>query len=204
MVVLYSMKKIIYLADDEKSIRDVIQSFLESEGYSIRVFENGKQLLDVFQMDPCDLVILDVMMPVMDGYETCRNIRKISTIPIIMLSARDTEIDYATGINVGSDDYFTKPFSAISLTMRIKAIFRRIEMDTTAGFSKKEKLVFGNISLSENQKKVYIKDSLVDLTPNEFSLLQFMIENQTRAVSREELLQSIWGYNLEVETRVAE
>ena len=77
-------------------------------------------------------------------------------------------------------------------------------MDTTTGFSKKEKLVFGNISLSENQKKVYIKDSLVDLTPNEFSLLQFMIENQTRAVSREELLQSIWGYNLEVETRVAD
>src|SRR5690606_8657510 len=105
-------------------------TFLESEGYKVTAFEDGDKLLAAFRAAPADLVILDVMMPGSSGFEICRELRKISTVPIIMLTARDSDLDYATGINLGSDDYFTKPFSAMALVLRVKAIFRRIDYDT--------------------------------------------------------------------------
>lgn len=104
------MQKSIYIADDEQNIREVVKTFLESEGYSVTAFEDGNKLLAAFKEKPCDLVILDVMMPGAGGFSICTELRKISTVPIIMLTARDSDIDYATGINLGSDDYFTKPF----------------------------------------------------------------------------------------------
>ena len=125
-----SSAKRIYVADDDDSIRQVIKTFLTSDGHSVEDFPTGDLLLERFRTMPCDLVILDVMMPGSDGFTVCTLLRKVSTVPIIMLTARDSENDYAMGLGLGSDDYITKPFSAMSLLMRVRAIFRRIDFES--------------------------------------------------------------------------
>ncbi|MCL2287174.1 MAG: response regulator [Firmicutes bacterium] len=121
-------QKKIYIADDEANIRLAIKTFLESAGYLVQDFETGDLLLKAFAQRPADLVITDVMMPGSNGFVICKELRKTSNVPIIMLTARDSDLDYATGLDLGSDDYLTKPFSPMALTMRVKAIFRRIEL----------------------------------------------------------------------------
>ena len=127
------LQKRIYVADDETNIRGAIQTFLENEGYAVTAFDTGDALMAEFAVDPSDLVILDIMMPGSNGFTICKAIRAISTVPIIMLTARDTDLDYATGLSLGSDDFITKPFSPMALVMRVKAIFRRIDYDTRPG-----------------------------------------------------------------------
>ena len=118
-------EQLIYIADDDRNIRQAIKTFLENEGYRVEDFETGDMVMEAFKKCPCDLMILDVMMPGTDGFEVCRQIREKSIVPTIMLTARDTDMDYATGMSLGSDDYFTKPFSVVALSMRVKAIFLR-------------------------------------------------------------------------------
>jgi len=122
-------KKTIYIADDETAIRFAIKTFLENAGYAVEDFENGDLLLAAFAEHPADLVVLDVMMPGSNGFVVCKELRKTSRVPIIMLTARDSDLDYATGLDLGSDDYLVKPFSPMALTMRVKAIFRRMEFE---------------------------------------------------------------------------
>ena len=199
------MHECIYIADDEKNIREVVKTFMESEGYRVSTFENGRKLLNAFLQQPADLVILDIMMPDLDGFETCKRLRETSTVPIIMLTARDSDLDYATGINLGSDDYFTKPFSAIALLMRVKAIFRRIEYEKKAQTSAETSVLsYGDITIEEQNKQVYISRQPIELTPNEYSLLQYLLAHKDRAVSRNELLDQVWGYDSDVETRAAD
>lgn len=124
-----SDRKTIYIADDETNIREAIKTFLENADYTVAAFENGDALLAAFVEKPADLVILDVMMPGSNGFTICKELRRISHVPIIMLTARDSDLDYMTGLDLGGDDYFTKPFSPMSLVMRVKAIFRRVEYD---------------------------------------------------------------------------
>lgn len=197
------VQRTIYLADDERNIREVVKSFLESEGYLVTTFESGDKLLAAFGAKPCDLVILDVMMPGSDGFKICAELRKLSTVPIIMLTARDSDMDYATGINLGSDDYFTKPFSAMSLVLRVKAIFRRIEYDTNTAATRGT-LTFSDLVIDINSKEAFAGGKTLDLTPNEFNLLAYLVDKQERAVSREELLDKVWGYTSQVETRAAD
>jgi DNA-binding response OmpR family regulator len=135
--------KKIYIADDENSIRAAIKTFLENAGYIVEDFENGDLLLQAFAKNEADLVILDVMMPGSNGFVICKELRKISNVPIFMLTARDSDLDYATGLDIGSDDYLTKPFSPMALVMRVKALFRRLdferqsyERDAVAGLNK--------------------------------------------------------------------
>lgn len=196
-------QKKIYIADDEENIRDAIRAFLEAEGYSVRTFASGEELLEVFPGEPCDLIILDVMMPGMSGFDVCKRIREISTVPIIMLTARDADIDYATGLSLGSDDYFTKPFSAMSLVMRIRAIFRRIDYERGAR-AEDTAVRFGPLIVDPRTKSVSGSSGPLQLTPNEFALLHYLVKLDGSAVSREELLNSIWGYTSAVETRVAD
>ena len=127
-----SEAKKIYIADDETTIRLAIKTFLENAGYTVEDFETGDLLLAAFAESPADLVVLDVMMPGSNGFVVCKELRKQSHVPIIMLTARDSDLDYATGLDLGSDDYLVKPFSPMALTMRIKAIFRRIEFERQA------------------------------------------------------------------------
>lgn len=199
-------KKTIYIADDEQNIREAIRTFLESEGYAVTAFENGDLLLSAFQQTPCDLVILDVMMPGLGGFAVCARLRELSTVPIIMLTARDSDLDYATGMSLGSDDYFTKPFSAMALVMRVKAIFRRIEFEKqNAGQAQEGRILsFGDIVMDTKGKRVNIGGQETPFTPNEYDLLKYLMEKNDRAVSRDELLESIWGYNTEIETRATD
>lgn len=198
-----SERRTIFIADDEENIREAIRAFLEAEGYNVRTFASGEELLEEFPGEQCDLIILDVMMPGMSGFDVCREIRSKSMVPIIMLTARDTDIDYATGLSLGSDDYFTKPFSAMSLVMRIKAIFRRIDYER--GAQKVDtKVQFGPVTLDPRTKSASGKSGPLDLTPNEFALMHYLMKQGGSAVSREELLNKIWGYDSAVETRVAD
>ncbi len=199
-------KKCIYIADDDNDIREAIRTFLANEGYLVTAFENGDSLLEQFKKGDCDLVILDVMMPGSSGFTICSEIRKISTVPIIMLTARDSDLDYATGLSLGSDDYFTKPFSAMSLVMRVKAIFRRIEFEKQNSNVNEDsrELTYGDIIIQTKSKKVSAGGREIMLTPNEYDLLKYLIERNDQAVSRDELLENIWGYHTEIETRATD
>ena len=127
----------IYLADDEKSIRELLHSFLASDGYTVRSFESGDALLEAFRQEPAELVILDIMMPGTDGLTVCRELRTLSDIPIILLTAKDSELDYVMGISQGSDDYLTKPFRPTILLMKVKALLRRVVEQYAAKASEK-------------------------------------------------------------------
>lgn len=199
-------KKRIYIADDEENIREAIKTFLESDGYEVTAFENGDLLLECFRNKTCDLIILDVMMPGSSGFTICQEIRKMSTVPIIILTARDSDLDYATGLNLGSDDYFTKPFSAMALVLRVKAIFRRIDFErhNFAARSDATLLTYGNICMDTKSKIAKIKEEELPLTPNEYDLLKYLIEHSEQAVSRNELLENIWGFNSDIETRATD
>ena len=123
------MQKTIYIADDERDIREAIRTFLENAGYAVCVFEDGESLLSAFIESPADLVILDVVMPGKNGFACCKELRQISHVPIFMLTARDSDLDYQTGLDIGCDDFFTKPISPMTLVMRTKALFRRIDYE---------------------------------------------------------------------------
>lgn len=126
------MQKTIYLADDEYAIREAIRTFLDSAGYDVHDFDNGDDLLTAFAEKPADLVILDVMMPGSNGFTCCKALRDTSHVPIFMLTARGSDLDYQTGMDLGCDDFFTKPISPMSLVMRVKALFRRIDYEREA------------------------------------------------------------------------
>ena len=199
------MNESIYIAEDEDSIREAVQTFLESEGYNVVGFPTGDKLYEAFLKKPSDMVILDIMMPGSTGFQITKKIREISTVPIIILTARDSEMDYATGINMGSDDYFTKPFSVISLVMRVKAMFRRVQLDNQFSSSQGEdEVAFADIIINKKNMKVYQGSRIIDFTPSEYNLLVYLADNKDRAISRDELLDNIWGYGKDIETRACD
>lgn len=193
----------IYIAEDEQAIRETIMSFLNSEGYHVLGFDNGDSLYDSFSKNPSDLVILDVNMPGSNGFEITKKIRQISTVPILLLTARDSDLDYATGINLGSDDYFTKPFSAIALVMRVKALLRRVEMDQKSNSSIDNSQI-EDLSINRKTLEVRINQTLIELTPMEYQVLCYFFDHPEKAISRDELLNNVWGYQKEVETRACD
>ena len=193
----------IYLADDEKSIRELLHSFLASDGYAVRSFESGDALLEAFRQEPAELVILDIMMPGTDGLAVCRELRSVSDIPIILLTAKDSELDYVMGISQGSDDYLTKPFRPTILLMKVKALLRRVEMDRGKTAAEDE-LHYGDIRYSATENAIFYGTVPVSLTQTELRLLSYMMKQPEKAYSREELLSAVWGFDSEVETRVTD
>ena len=194
----------IYLADDEKSIRELLHSFLASDGYTVRSFESGDALLEVFRQEPAELVILDIMMPGTDGLTVCRELRSVSDIPIILLTAKDSELDYVMGISQGSDDYLTKPFRPTILLMKVRALLRRVEMDRGKTAAEKDELHYGDLRYSATENAVLRGNTPVALTQTELRLLSYMLKQPEKAYSREELLNAVWGFDSEVETRVTD
>ena len=197
------MEHSIYLADDEKSIRELLHSFLASDGYTVRSFESGDALLEAFRQEPAELVILDIMMPGTDGLTVCRELRAVSDIPIILLTAKDSELDYVMGISQGSDDYLTKPFRPTILLMKVKALLRRVEMDRGKTAAEDE-LHYGDIRYSATENAIFYGAAPVSLTQTELRLLSYMMKQPEKAYSREELLSAVWGFDSEVETRVTD
>jgi DNA-binding response OmpR family regulator len=198
-------QKRIYIADDDDNIRQVIRTFLISDGYAVEDFPTGDLLLERFRQSPADLVVLDVMMPGSDGFTVCTELRKSSTVPIIMLTARDSENDFAMGLGLGSDDYITKPFSAMALLMRVRAIFRRIDFESqkhtvpAAG-----SVSIGHLSLDEEGRHILRDGKPLALTPTEYEVLKYLMLHAGQAVSREDLLNQVWGFETAVETRATD
>ena len=200
-----SLKKRIYVADDEDNIRQVVRTFLTSDGYEVEDFPTGDLLLERFRQAPCDLAILDVMMPGRDGFAVCTELRKLSTVPIIMLTARDSENDFAMGLGLGSDDYITKPFSAMALLMRVRAIFRRIDFESQKHEAPAPAAVsVGKLRLDEDRRRILSEGKPLALTPTEYEVLKYLMLHADQAVSREELLNTVWGFESVVETRATD
>jgi DNA-binding response OmpR family regulator len=196
-------KKLIYIADDEVNICNIIKSFLIKEGYEVETYNNGQSILEAFNAKPADMLVIDIMMPGMDGYSLCSHVRQISKVPVIIVSAKDTEPDKIAGLTLGCDDYLTKPFSPMELIARIKSIFRRIEFDKAeTGIS--EIIKVSDITINHNIKKSEFEGKDIGLTGMEFSLLYYLAANKNRAISRGELLDKVWGFENEVETRATD
>lgn len=196
-------KKLIYIADDEVNISHIIKSFLVKEGYEVAVFNDGRSIFEAFDARPADMLIIDIMMPEIDGYSLCSLIRQKSSVPIIIVSAKDTEPDKIAGLTLGSDDYLTKPFSPMELIARVKSIFRRIELDMNKnGNTTLVKLL--DISIRPDAKQAEFAGKSIGLTGMEFSLLYYLASNKNRAISRSELLDKVWGFENEVETRATD
>lgn len=178
----------VLVVDDEKLIRDVIKEYLVLENYIVKEAGNGKDAIELVKNEDFDIIIMDIMMPKMDGYSACREIKAIKDIPFILLSARGEEYDKLIGFDLGIDDYVTKPFSPKELVARIKAITKRKE-------TKEDICVVKGIKLDNIAHDVYIDDKKIYLTPKEYDLLKYFIDNKNVALSRESLLSNIWGYD---------
>lgn len=178
----------VLVVDDEKLIRDVIKEYLFLENYIVGEAENGVEAIEKVKNEDFDIIIMDIMMPKMDGYSACREIKKIKDIPFILLSARGEEYDKLIGFDLGIDDYVTKPFSPKELVARIKAVTKRKD-------NKEDIYEIKGIKLDNIAHDVYIDSKKVYLTPKEYDLLKYFIDNKNVALSRDTLLSSIWGYD---------
>lgn len=192
----------IFIADDEKNIRDLLGKFLEDAGHEVSLFENGDSLLTELDNSVPDIVVLDVMMPGIDGFTACGRIRKAyPDITILLLTARDTDADFMTGFMAGCDDYLTKPFSPLKLTLKVNAILSKLgKAETERGSDVKS---FGDLSVDVSSFSCRVLDSELKLTKTEFQVLSLLLSTPEKAVSRDKLLSDIWGYS-EVETRVTD
>lgn len=198
------MARLIYLADDDPALLEVFGTFLEQAGYDVKTFPTGDELVTEFESKEPDLVILDVMMPGTDGLTICKNLRAVSNVPIVILTAKDTEMDYLYGLGQGADDYLTKPFSPAMLVMRVRALLRRVDMGTASSASDTSDLCYGDIRLSERDHEAHVGQKGLSLTKTEFSLLQCLLDAQGKAVSRDDLLKRVWGIDAAMETRVTD
>lgn len=185
----------ILIVDDEKLLVKGIKFNLENEGYEVDAVYNGEDALALAQEREYDLIILDLMLPKMDGLEVCRHIREFSKVPIIMLTAKGEDTDKLIGFEYGADDYLLKPFNIMELKARIRAILRRSATTKAASKTENEsKLDGGGITLSLNERIAYVGDRPVDLTPKEFDLLELLMRSANCVFSREALLNTVWGY----------
>ena len=188
----------ILVVDDEARIRSIIKKYAEFEGHKVYEAADGMEAVHLCRANEFDLVIMDIMMPELDGFSACREIRKISQIPIIMLSARSEEYDKINGFELGVDDYVTKPFSPKELMLRVEAVMKRVRSSSSLA-PKKENLVIsfdeGRLKADITARIVYIDDERVDMSPKEYDLLFYMIENRNIALSREKLISDVWGYD---------
>lgn len=179
----------ILIVDDEKLIREVIREYCLKENYEVIEASNGYEAIEISKKENIDLIIMDIMMPKMDGYSSIKEIKKNKDIPCIMLSARKEEFDKLTGFDLGIDDYITKPFSPKELIARIKAIIKRCNNNVSEEYNYK------NLKLDILGRTLYINDEVVNITPKEFDLLLYFLNNKGIALSRETLLTNVWGYD---------
>ncbi len=186
------MKKKILLVEDEKTLVRALTFNLEKEGFEVEVAYDGEEALEKVDQKKPDLIILDLMLPKVDGFEVCRNVRKTSEVPIIMLTARDEDIDKILGLELGADDYITKPFNARELLARIRAIFRRAAQQSAQG---KNVIRFGDLEVDLIKHRVNLKGREIPLTSREYALLSFLASNAGRVYSRGQLLEHVWGYD---------
>ena len=194
------MKGRILVVDDDRNIADLIRLYLEKEMYEVKTEYAGRSALDAFHTWTPDLVILDIMLPEIDGYELCRQMRKVSRIPIIMLTARGETFDKVLGLELGADDYIAKPFEPKELTARVKAVLRR-----TMGLeSAAEEVVYPQLVINKSDYSITYQGNKADVPPKELELFYFLASHPNQVFTREQLLEKLWGYDFMGDTRTVD
>jgi len=189
----------VLVVEDNKHIADILCMYLEKEGYDVTVAYDGGAGLQAFRSGQPDLVLLDIMMPVMDGWSVCRNIRAESQTPIIMLTAKGEMDDKVQGLRGGADDYITKPFEMREVIARVRAVMRRFEQDVG-----EPKLVFDNLSIDKQSYNITVKDQKMEIPPKEIELLYFLASSPNRVFTRAQLLDDVWGFDYFGDTRTVD
>lgn len=188
----------ILLVEDEKNIARFIELELRHEQFEVTVAYDGRTGLDLAMSDRFDVLLLDVMLPELNGIEVCRRVRKTSDTPIVLITARDAVMDRVAGLDAGADDYIVKPFAIEELLARIRSVLRR----TSKATPETERLSFKELTIDEGAYLAYVNEDVLQLTKTEFDLLTLLIRNKERVCTREQILTTVWGYNSEVETNV--
>ena len=197
------MTRKILIVDDELNIRELIKFNVEKAGYKVLETGDGQTAVNLAKSEKPDLVVLDLMLPGLDGLEVCRiikNSRETAAIPIIMLTAKNEEIDKVIGLELGADDYLTKPFSPRELSARIKAVLRRSQKDSTIG----GELTLGKLRLNFSRYEAYLGSTKLELTPKEYEMLKLFVTNTGKVFTREQLLEKVWGYEYFGDTRTVD
>lgn len=188
----------IYVVEDDKSIRNLVSYALSEKGYEVKTFEDGKNIIEEIKKNPCELLILDLMLPEKDGVSILKDLREFSDLPVIILTARTDEFDKVLGLETGADDYITKPFSILELISRVKAILRRVKKKDT------DHLSYKNLSINFKKRNVKVDGEKIDLTYKEFEMLNLFMNNIGNVITREDFLIKIWGYDYQGETRTVD
>ena len=194
----------ILVVDDEANIRDLVEMYLVREGYKVRSAGDGLRALDMIRDDPPDLLVLDLMLPELDGREVCRRIRATSNLPILMLTAREEDLDKILGLEMGADDYMTKPFNPRELVARVRAILRRVNAMGVAAADPVAVRRLGDVTINPASREVTVGDAPVALRTKEFDLLLTFVDHLNVVLSREQLLNLVWGYDFYGQTRTVD
>ncbi|MDI7246905.1 MAG: response regulator transcription factor [Bacillota bacterium] len=181
----------ILVVEDEESVRELVRMYLENDGFRVETASDGEEALNKVKANTPDLIILDIMLPKFDGWTVCREVKKTSSVPIIMLSARTEEFDRVLGLELGADDYIPKPFSPREMVARVRAVLRRTNASPGAGG---RVLTYGDLTIDRDANRVTVNDREVAMAPREFELLWFLACHPGRVYSREQLLEEVWGY----------
>ena len=195
-----STKQRILIADDDANIAELVALYLTKEGYDTQKARDGREAIQLFKSYDPDLVILDIMMPEMDGYEVCREIRKTSRTPIIMLTAKGETFDKVLGLELGADDYMVKPFDTKELVARVKAVLRRLDAKEDTG----KKILLENLAINMSNYSVAYHGEGIEMPPKELELLYYLASHPNQVFTREQLLNQIWGYEYYGDTRTVD
>jgi DNA-binding response OmpR family regulator len=196
--------KSLLIVEDDKTLQDVLRYNFTKEGYRVLTASDGVQALNTVRNEHPDAIILDVMLPLMNGFEVSRTLRHEMSTPIIMLTARDEEVDRVVGLDIGADDYMTKPFSMRELMARVRALLRRSEMGETVTPAVKSIVKIGDIDIDVARHQATRAGTVLDLTPKEFDLLLFLSTNRGLVFSRDQLLEKVWGFDYPGDTRTVD
>ena len=191
---------IMLIADDNRQITSILEEYAKKEGYNVKIAYNGRQALEAFNTYKPDIVLLDVMMPIMDGFEVCREIRKISNAPVIMITARGEDFERIMGLDIGADDYIVKPFSPGEVMARVRAVMRRIGADNVSS----QLFIYDNLRINMEDYMVTIDNNNVSLTKKEIEILWTLAVNKNKVFTRDNLLNSLWGYDYYGDSRTVD
>lgn len=194
----------ILVVDDDKNICELLKLYLENDGYTVYVANDGQQAVNTFQNKTPDLVLLDIMLPKMDGWQVCREIRKTSSVPIIMLTAKGETFDKVLGLELGADDYVTKPFDAKEVMARIKAVLRRTNGSTAENNEVKKVVTYDNLEINIVNYELKVKGEAVDTPPKELELIYHFASNPNRVYTRDQLLDEVWGFDYYGDSRTVD
>lgn len=192
---------VMLIADDNKQINSILEEYSKKEGFTTKIALDGREALDIFEKYHPDIILLDVMMPLVDGFEVCRKIRKTSNVPIIMITARGEDFEKIMGLDIGADDYILKPFSPAEVMARVRAVLRRI---THIEEEKQNVFLYDNLKINIDDYLVTINNKSISLTKKEIELLWTLSTNNNKVFSRDNLLNSLWGYDYFGDTRTVD